>query len=152
MAEPPILTLADVRLTFGGDALFEDVGLAVHPGERIALVGRNGSGKSTLMKLMAGLVLPDAGTRFVQPGLSVGYMAQDPDFAGFDTLGAFAGQALAAGEEWRVGMAMEGVKLDPDATLWETLTGDSPGGRNDQVMVRGKPRHVVGYLLSLIHI
>ena len=124
MAEPPILTLADVRLTFGGDALFEGVGLAVHPGERIALVGRNGSGKSTLMKLMAGLVLPDAGTRFVQPGLSVGYMAQDPDFAGFDTLGAFAGQALAAGEEWRVGMAMEGVKLDPAVAPAEASGGE----------------------------
>ena len=61
MAEPPILTLADVRLSFGGDALFAGVGMAVQPGERIALVGRNGSGKSTLMKLMAGLVAPDDG-------------------------------------------------------------------------------------------
>ena len=87
--------------------------LAVHPGERIALVGRNGSGKSTLMKLMAGLVEPDAGSRFVRPGLGVGYMAQDPDFAGFATLGAFAGQALPLGEDWRVAAAMDGLKLDP---------------------------------------
>ncbi len=114
MAEPPILTLADIALTFGGDPLFVDVSLAVHPGERIALVGRNGSGKSTLMKLMAGLVQPDAGTRFVRPGLTVGYMAQDPDFDGFGTLAAFAGQGLAPGEEWRVAAAMEGIGLDAD--------------------------------------
>ena len=113
MAEPPILTLADIRLSFGGDPLLTGAGLAVHPGERIALVGRNGSGKSTLMKLMAGLVEPDAGARFVRPGLTVGYMAQDPDFAGFATLGAFAGQGLEAGEEWRVAAAMDGLKLDP---------------------------------------
>jgi ATP-binding cassette subfamily F protein uup len=113
MAEPPILTLADVRLSFGGDPLLADVALAIHPGERIALVGRNGSGKSTLMRLMAGLVEPDAGGRFVRPGVSVGYMAQDPDFAGFATLGAFAGQGLPPGEEWRAVAAMDGVKVDP---------------------------------------
>ena len=88
-------------------------GLAVHPGERVALVGRNGSGKSTLLKVMAGLVQADAGTRFVRPGLTVGYMAQDPDFAGFATLGAFAGQGTEIGEEWRVAAAMDGLKVDP---------------------------------------
>ena len=113
MAEPPILTLADIDLTFGGGPLLDGVEVAVQPGERIALVGRNGSGKTTLMRLMAGLVEPDRGTRFVRPGKAVGYMAQDPDFAGFATLGAFAAQGLATGEEWRAEAAMEGLKLDP---------------------------------------
>ena len=70
-------------------------------------------GTSTLMRLMAGLVEPDAGVRFVRPGVGVGYMAQDPDLAAFATLGAFAGQGLDAGEEWRVAAAMDGLKLDP---------------------------------------
>jgi ATP-binding cassette subfamily F protein uup len=39
--------------------------------------------------------------------------------------------------------------LGEDLTLWEALTGDAPGG-NDQVMVRGKPRHVVGYLKDFL--
>jgi ABC transport system ATP-binding/permease protein len=112
MAEPPLLTLADVRLTFGGDPLFDGVALAVHPGERIALVGRNGSGKSTLLQVMAGSVLPDTGERFVRPGTLVGYMAQDPDFSGFATLGAFVAADLAEGEDWRAAAAMEGLKLD----------------------------------------
>jgi ATP-binding cassette subfamily F protein uup len=112
MAEPPILTLADVSLSFGGDPLLVGASLAVAPGERLALVGRNGSGKSTLLKLMAGLAAPDGGTRFVRPGTSVGYMAQDPDFAGFATLGAFAAAGLGEGEEWRVEAAMAGLKLD----------------------------------------
>ncbi len=113
MAEPPILTLADITLTFGGDPLFSDLALSVHPSERIALVGRNGSGKSTLMRIMAGLTLPDSGTRFLRPGLTVGYMAQDPDFSGFATLSDFAGAGVDPAEHWRVEMAMEGVKLDP---------------------------------------
>ncbi|HET9068956.1 MAG TPA: ATP-binding cassette domain-containing protein, partial [Amaricoccus sp.] len=123
MAEPPILTLADVSLSFGGDPLLVGAGLAVSPGERVALVGRNGSGKSTLLKLMAGLVAPDAGTRFVRPGTSVGYMAQDPDFAGFATLGDFAAEGLGEGEGWRVEAAMAGLELDP-----ATAVGAASGG------------------------
>lgn len=112
MAEPPILTLNDISLTFGGTPLLSGAALAVHPGERIALVGRNGSGKSTLMKMMAGRVQPDTGERFLQPGRTVGYMAQDPDFAGFATLGDFAAADLDPAEHWRAEIAMEGVKLD----------------------------------------
>ena len=113
MAQPPILTLADIHLGFGGAPLLDGASLAIHPGERIALVGRNGSGKSTLMKLIAGEIVPDSGTRFLRPGLSIGHMEQDPDFAGFATLGDFAVARLDPGETWRMEMAMEGVKLDP---------------------------------------
>lgn len=113
MAEPPLLTLADLSLTFGGDPLLARASLVVAPGERIALVGRNGSGKSTLLKIMAGLVAADAGTRFVRPGVAVGYMAQDPDFSGFATLGAFAAQGLPEHEGWRAEAAMAGLALDP---------------------------------------
>ena len=67
MAPPPLLTLSEISLGFGGNPLLEDVTLAIGPGERLGLVGRNGSGKSTLMKIMGGLVDPDGGTRFVAP-------------------------------------------------------------------------------------
>jgi ABC transport system ATP-binding/permease protein len=112
MAEPPLLTLSDLRLGFGGAPLLEAVTLAIRPGDRIALVGRNGSGKSALMRLIAGEIAPDAGERFVGPGLQVGHMAQEPDFAGFATLGDFAAHGLAEAEYWRAEMALHGVGLD----------------------------------------
>lgn len=85
MTVPPLLTLADIRLTFGGDALFESADLNVGPGARIALVGRNGAGKSTLLKIAAGWVEPDAGERFLQPGVSVSYLPQEPDLTRYPT-------------------------------------------------------------------
>ncbi len=78
MAPPPLLTLTDVTLGFGGRPLFARVSLAIAPGERLCVVGRNGSGKSTLMKIAAGLVEPDAGQRFVRPGARVAYLPQEP--------------------------------------------------------------------------
>jgi len=85
MAAPPLLTLQGVALTFGGTPLISQAELAISPGERTCLVGRNGSGKSTLMKIAAGLVEPDKGVRFIQPGTTIRYLAQEPDFSGFET-------------------------------------------------------------------
>ena len=53
-ASPPLLSLKNVALRFGGPPLLDDVELTVGEGERLALVGRNGSGKSTLLKIAAG--------------------------------------------------------------------------------------------------
>ncbi|MDG1009945.1 MAG: ATP-binding cassette domain-containing protein, partial [Amylibacter sp.] len=90
MITPPILTLSNIMLSFGGRPLFEGVNAAVHEGARTCLVGRNGSGKSTLLKVISGMVEADTGNRFVQPGVSIGYMDQHPDMSDFATLGEFA--------------------------------------------------------------
>lgn len=115
MARAPLLQLNDISLTFGGDPVFDDLSLVVHEGDRVALVGRNGSGKSTLMKVMAGLVEADTGSRILPPGISVGYMEQDPDFAGFATLGDYATSGLDPADSWKVEAAAEGLKLRLDA-------------------------------------
>jgi len=82
---PPLIQLADIGLTFGGTPLLDGAALSVSAGERICLVGRNGSGKSTLMKIVAGEVEADRGERFVQPGISIRYLPQEPDFSGHAT-------------------------------------------------------------------
>jgi ABC transport system ATP-binding/permease protein len=76
----PLLQLKDIALTFGGTPLLTAAELSVAPGERVCLVGRNGSGKSTLLKVAAGAVEPDGGSVFAQPGASLRYLAQEPDF------------------------------------------------------------------------
>lgn len=68
MALPPLLHLQDITLTLGGKPLLDGAGFAVGKGERVCLVGRNGSGKSTLLKIAAGLIQPDGGSVFLQPG------------------------------------------------------------------------------------
>jgi ATP-binding cassette subfamily F protein uup len=113
MARAPLLQLSDISLTFGGEPVFADLSLVVQPGDRVALVGRNGSGKSTLMKVMAGLVEPDQGTRVVTPGITVGYMEQDPQMEGFTTLGEYAASGLDPSESYKVEIAGEGLKFDP---------------------------------------
>ena len=113
MARTPLLQLSEISLTFGGDPVFDALSLVVQPGDRLALVGRNGSGKSTLMKVMAGLVDVDRGDRIVSPGVSVGYMEQDPDMGAYATLGDFASASLDPSEHYKVEMASEGLKFDP---------------------------------------
>ena len=95
----PLLLLQDIRLTFGSSPLFSGAELSVGGGERLCLVGRNGTGKSTLLRIAAGLVEPDSGTRFLQPGTTVRYLAQEPDFSGFETTEAFVAAGLGPGDD-----------------------------------------------------
>ncbi len=82
---PPLLLLQDIRLTLGGAPLLDGAGFGVSPGERLCLVGRNGSGKSTLLRIAAGELLPDSGSRFLQPGTTLRTLPQEPDLSGHAT-------------------------------------------------------------------
>ncbi|AUH63724.1 ABC-F family ATP-binding cassette domain-containing protein [Paracoccus zhejiangensis] len=124
MARAPLLQLTDISLTFGGDPVFDSLSLTIQPGDRVALVGRNGSGKSTLMKVMAGLVEPDRGEVVTPAGASVGYMEQDPDLSAFATLGDFARAGLDEGQGYRVEMAAEGLKFDPERPVATASGGE----------------------------
>jgi ABC transport system ATP-binding/permease protein len=96
---PPLIQLKDIALTFGGTPLLSGVELSVSAADRICLVGRNGSGKSTLLKIAAGLVEPDRGSRFVQPGVTIRYLPQEPDFAGLGTTLAYVEAGLGPGDD-----------------------------------------------------
>ena len=108
----PLLLLQDIHLTFGSTPLLAGAELSVGAGERLSLVGRNGTGKSTLLRIAAGLVEPDGGTRFLQPGTTVRYLAQEPDFAGFATTEAFVAAGLGPGDDpHRARLLMEQLDL-----------------------------------------
>jgi ABC transport system ATP-binding/permease protein len=96
---PPLLTLQDIHLTFGGTPLLEGAELMLGERERVCLVGRNGSGKSTLLKIAAGLVEADRGARFAQPGATIRYLPQEPDLSGFATALAYVEGGLAPGDD-----------------------------------------------------
>lgn len=84
--EPPIYALKAISLSFGTNLLFSDVNLYINRGDKISLIGRNGSGKSTLLKVISGVQEPDSGEIFIQPGIKIAYMPQEPDFSNFTTL------------------------------------------------------------------
>jgi ABC transport system ATP-binding/permease protein len=96
---PPLIQLADISLSFGSTPLLDGVELAVSSGERVCLVGRNGSGKSTLLKIAAGLIEPDRGTRFVQPGATIRYLPQEPDLSAHATTLAYVLAGLGPGDD-----------------------------------------------------
>ena len=116
MAKPPILTLTDITLSFGGNPVFDGLGMTVQESDRVCLVGRNGSGKSTLMKVIAGLIEPDQGNIFLRPGQKVGYMDQHPDLSNFETLGDYARSEIDIIDAYKVDIIAEGLKLNLDAS------------------------------------
>jgi ATP-binding cassette subfamily F protein uup len=118
-----VIEAVGISKRYGSQVICDDFSLRIMRGDRLAFVGPNGVGKTTLIDMLTGGVAPDDGT--VTLGHSV-------ELAVFD-------QKRAA--------------LDPDQSLWENLTDDKTArvqGRSDQVMVRGEPRHVVGYLKDFL--
>ena len=112
-----------VTKAYDGKVILRDFSLKVQRGDRVALVGPNGVGKTTLLRLLTGQEQPDMGHVRLGTNLSM---------AVFDQTRA---------------------QLDPEASLWENMTGDplmSVSGSADQVMVRGTPKHVVGYLKDFL--
>jgi len=118
-----VVEATDISKSFGDTVILRDFSLKVLRGDRIAFVGPNGAGKTTMLNLLTGAMQPDSGT--IRMGTNL-------EMAVFDQTRA---------------------KLDPNATLWENLTGDPlmrVSGQADQVMVRGQPKHVVGYLKEFL--
>ena len=83
MQTMPYLKLTDACLAYGHVPLLDHAEFQLDPGERVALIGRNGTGKSSLLAAMAagtGKGRLDDGEIWVQPGIRVGYVPQEPPF------------------------------------------------------------------------
>ena len=118
-----VVEVKGLTKSFGDKQIVADFDLRVLRGDRVAFVGPNGVGKTTLLKMLTGEIAPDAGT--VQLGTNL-------EVAIFD-------QARAT--------------LDLSMTLWDGMVNDpdmAVSGSNDQVMVRGTPKHVVAYLKDFL--
>ena len=72
-----ILSLHEISLSIGDKELFHGVSAHIRRGEKICLVGRNGAGKTSLFKLITGEMDFQAGERWLEPGIKIGYLPQD---------------------------------------------------------------------------
>jgi ATP-binding cassette subfamily F protein uup len=118
-----VIEVEGLTKSFGDKQIVKGLTITIQRGDRVAFVGPNGVGKTSVIKMMLGQVDPDAGRVKLGTNLEV---------AVFDQTRA---------------------QLDPEMSLWDSLTGDPEmrvGGRADQVMVRGVPKHVVAYLKDFL--
>ncbi len=72
-----MISVDNIRISFNGKALFEDVSFQVKAGHRVGLIGKNGAGKSTLLKALSGTVEIDEGLIVLGKNESLGYLKQD---------------------------------------------------------------------------
>lgn len=81
-----MLTVAGLSKSFGGRDLFDDVAFTIQAGERIAVTGPNGAGKSTLLKIILGQETADTGDVTFMRGTRVGYLPQEGEAVGGETV------------------------------------------------------------------
>lgn len=72
-----MIALVEVSKSYGELVLFEKLSLYVDKGQIVAIVGPSGSGKTTILKMIAGIVRPDAG-RVILASTHLGYVFQEP--------------------------------------------------------------------------
>src|SRR3990167_3061943 len=74
---PNLITLENISLAYGLEALLDKIKLQIDSGERVCLIGRNGAGKSSLMKIIEGAIMPDGGNVWRKPHLRIARLSQD---------------------------------------------------------------------------
>lgn len=74
-----MIDVNNLTVTFGGTALFSEIGFKLTAGNRVGLIGKNGAGKSTLLRVIAGEQEYD-GILAIDKGTKIGFLKQDIDF------------------------------------------------------------------------
>ena len=125
----PLVALDRVSIAFGHVPLLDQATVQVEAGERVAVIGRNGAGKSTLLQILAGDLLPDAGTVLRQPGVRIARLVQDVPLSADRTVAAVVGEGLGRlddHDEWQrehqADMVMSRLGLPPEAVV-DSLSG-----------------------------
>ena len=91
-----LITLENISLAYGLDAILDNVNLQVGKHERVCLIGRNGAGKSSLLKIIEGTFTADSGTVWRKPHLRFARLAQDLPSSNALTVYEFVAEGLAA--------------------------------------------------------
>jgi simple sugar transport system ATP-binding protein len=141
----PLLKLSGITKWYGDLLASDAVDLTVAPGEVVAMLGENGAGKSTLMKVVYGLIRPDAGTVAVdgrvvdiaspRDAMSVGIGMVTQEFSLVDTMTVAEnvtlstvgfGRVDASRNRAQVLAAMDriGVHIEPDRLVSTLSIGE----------------------------
>ncbi len=118
----PLLILSDASLAYGHVPLLDHADFQLDPGERVALIGRNGCGKSSLLRALAGTGGLDDGSVWLEPGVRLAYVPQeppfDPELSVFEAVVAGMGEVSRLLAEYHaVSQAMATKRADQDALL-----------------------------------
>jgi ATP-binding cassette subfamily F protein 3 len=97
-----MLTVSQVTKSFGGRTLFREASLQVNRGERIGLVGPNGAGKSTLFSIILGEDGPDEGRVTLERGITLGFLPQESQPFGDETVLEIATQHVDEDHRWEI--------------------------------------------------
>jgi ATP-binding cassette subfamily F protein uup len=92
----PALSAQHIRKSFGPQVVLDDATFTLARGEKVGLIGANGTGKSTLAKILAGAEVPDGGTLSFRRGLTVRYLAQEPELDPLASARSVVADALTA--------------------------------------------------------
>ena len=74
-----VIELREASVAFGEEPVLIGVDLTISRGERVGVIGKNGVGKSVLARLLAGVLPPTEGERWVGPSIKIGHLVQDPE-------------------------------------------------------------------------
>ncbi len=103
-----LISVSDLKKSFGAKTLFDKLNFSIESGERIGLIGPNGAGKTSLLRILAGQASPDAGEVSMQRGLRIGFLEQVPQFAPGTTIESCLLEARVHEEDWEfLGKAQE---------------------------------------------
>jgi len=81
-----MLKAKKIQKSYGSLTVLSDISFSLSQGQKVALVGYNGTGKTTLLKIIAGLEEADAGTLEIDRDICVGYLPQDTNLSGGETI------------------------------------------------------------------
>ena len=95
MAQQYIFTIENLSKAYAKKEVLKGIWLSFYPGAKIGVLGGNGSGKSTLLKIMAGADKDFLGTARPSPGVSIGYLPQEPSLDPTKTVLGNVEQAVA---------------------------------------------------------
>ncbi len=79
----------------GGQHVLRDLWLSFLPDAKIGVLGPNGAGKSTLLRIMAGEIAEFEGEAFAAPGVTVGYLPQEPQLDAAQTVAGIVDEGVA---------------------------------------------------------